>query len=248
MRLFFHQVRADQLTFWRGRETAIFVFVFPVLLFLLLGTVYDGDFRGRPLSDYLVFALIAYGIANTTFGGLAITLVVRREFGILKRLRATPLPPVTYMSAVVSSSLLVFTLQGLTIVLLGRLLYGASMPGDVLSLVLTFGYSALCFAGMGIGLAALIRSGEGSAAVVNVITLPMTFLSGGFGPTREFPAFLQTVADALPLTYVIDIVVGIVYREQAFWDHPGAIAVLGLWGAAGALVAVRRFGWEPRER
>ena len=97
--LFAHQVRADQLVFWRGRESAIFVFLFPVLLYLLLSTVYSGDYRGRPNTDYLTSSLIAYGVANTTFGGLAIILVMRRELGILKRIRATPLPAAMYLGA-----------------------------------------------------------------------------------------------------------------------------------------------------
>jgi ABC-2 type transport system permease protein len=248
VRLFLHQLRSDQLIFWRGRESAVFVFIFPVLLFVLLGTVYTGEFRDRPLTDYLVPGLIAYGVANTTFGGLTITLVLRREYGILKRLRSTPLPPALYLAAVVTSALLVFALQALTIVVLGRVLYDARLPDGWPSLVLAFGFAALCFAGLGLGLAALIRSAEGASAVVNVIALPMTFLSGGFGPTRDFPAFLQAVADVLPLTYVIDIVVGVVYGGKTLWDYPGAIAVLTLWGAAGAVVAARRFSWEPRER
>lgn len=248
MRLFAHQLRADQLIFWRNRESAIFVFLFPVLLFLLLSTVYSGHYRGRPLTDYLVPALIAYGVANTTFGGLAITLVIRRESGILKRIRSTPLPSAVYLAGVLSSSLLVFTLQALTIVTIGELLYDAHLPSDVLSLALSFGLAAICFAAMGIGLASLIRSAEGSSAIVNVVVLPMTFLSGGFGPTREFPEVLRVVADALPLTYLIDLVTGVVFEGKAFWDEPRAVAVLAAWGIAGALVAWRRFSWQPRER
>ena len=99
MTLFAHQVRADQLVFWRGRESAVFVFLFPVLLYLLLSTVYSGDYRGRPNTDYLTSSLIAYGVANTAFGGLAIILVMRRELGILKRIRATPLPAPMYLAA-----------------------------------------------------------------------------------------------------------------------------------------------------
>ena len=82
-----------------------------MLLFLLLSVVYDGQYRGRPLTDYLVPSLVTYGVANTAFGGLAIILVVRRELGILKRLRATPLPAPVYLSATLCSILIVFTLQ-----------------------------------------------------------------------------------------------------------------------------------------
>jgi len=246
--LFVHQVRADQLVFWRGRESAIFVFLFPVLLFLLLSTVYSGEYRGRPLTDYLVPSLVTYGIANTTFGGLAIILVVRRELGILKRIRATPLPAPIYLAATLSSILVVFALQAAAIMALGRVLYDWHLPSEWPSLFAAFLLGALCFAGMGFGAASLIRSSEGASAVVNVITLPMAFLSGGFGPTRDFPEFLQAIADALPLTYLVDIVQGIVYDGKAIWEQPVAVAVLLAWGVAGTLIAARFFAWEPRER
>lgn len=248
MSLFAHQVRADQLIFWRGRESAVFVFLFPVLLFLLLSTVYSGEFEGRPITDYLVPSLITYGVANTAFGGLAITLVLRRESGVLKRIRATPLPAATFLGATLCSTLLVFALQAVAIMLLGRLLYGWHLPAQWPSLLLAFGLGALCFAGMGFGAAALIRSGEGASAVVNVLVLPMAFLSGGFGPTRDYPQFLQTIADLLPLTYLVELVQAAVYDGEPLWQQPRAVLVLLAWGAAGTLVASRRFGWEPRER
>jgi ABC-2 type transport system permease protein len=243
-----HQVRADQLIFWRGRESAVFVFLFPVLLFLLLSTVYSGEFEGRPLTDYFVPSLITYGVANTTFGGLAIILVLRREVGVLKRIRATPLPAATFLGATLCSTLLVFALQTAAIMLLGRLLYDWRLPEQWPSLLLAFALGALCFAGMGFGAAALIRSGEGASAVVNVLVLPMAFLSGGFGPTRDYPQFLQTIADVLPLTYLVEIVQAAVYGGEPIWRQPWAVLVLLAWGVAGSLVAWRRFGWEPRER
>jgi ABC-2 type transport system permease protein len=218
------------------------------LLFLLLSVVYDGQYRGRPLTDYLVPSLVTYGVANTTFGGLAIILVVRRELGILKRLRATPLPAPVYLTATLSSILIVFALQAAAIMALGRVLYDWHLPSEWPSLFAAFLLGALCFAGMGFGAASLIRSAEGASAVVNVLILPMAFLSGGFGPTRDFPAFLQTIADVLPLTYLVDIVQGVVYEGEPIWDQPLAVAVLLAWGIAGTLIAVRFFGWEPRER
>jgi ABC-2 type transport system permease protein len=246
--MFVHQVRADQLVFWRGRESAIFVFLFPVLLFLLLSTVYSGEYRGRPLTDYLVPSLVTYGVANTTFGGLAIILVVRRELGILKRIRATPLPAPMYLAATLCSILLVFALQAAAIMALGRVLYDWHLPSEWPSLFAAFLLGALCFAGMGFGAASLIRSAEGASAVVNVITLPMAFLSGGFGPTRDFPEFLQAIADVLPLTYLVDIVQGVVYDGKPIWEEPLAVVVLLAWGVAGTLIAMRFFAWEPRER
>ncbi len=248
MRLFRHEVRTQQLLFWRNKESAIFVFVFPPMLFLLLGAVYDGRIGPFPAADALLVGLIGYGCANTAFAGLAITLVIRREAGVLKRVRATPLPPTTYLAAVLCSTLLVFVLQMLLTMALGIVLYGASGPRNWLGLGLAVVLGVASFAGLGFGAAAMIRSSEGSSAVVQLIVLPMAFLSGSFGPTRSYPAFLQAIADVLPLTYLIRILKVVYLAGGSFWSEPRGIMIIVAWGLGGLFVAWRRFGWEPRER
>ncbi len=248
MSLFTHQLRSEQLVFWRNRESAVFIFIFPIMLFLLLGSVYTGTIEGHPAAEVLLAGMLGYGAANTAFAGIAISLVIRRESGILKRLRATPLPTGTYLSAVLGSTLIVFASQSVALFGLGGLLFDTPSPDRIVSLVLAILLGTAAFAGLGLAGAALIRSAEGSSAVVNVILLPMAFLSGSFGSTRSYPDFLQAIADVLPLKYFIDIVDGVYLDGNPIWHDPGAIAVVAAWGLAGLAVAARRFGWEPRER
>jgi ABC-2 type transport system permease protein len=247
--LVWHQLKAEQLVFWRSREAAIFVFLFPPLLFVLLASIFgEGTENGRPVSSYLVSGLIGYAVANTALGGLAITLVVRREYGILKRLRSTPLPAPLYLGSVLLSSLIVVALQAVTVTALGVGLFDADLPERPLDFVLALLLGAVSFAGLGLAAAALIRSSEAVAAVVNVVILPMSFLSGSFGETDNLPRVLELVADVLPLKYLIDLVLATYVDGEAFWDNPRAIAMVAAWGAAGYAVAHARFGWEPRER
>ena len=249
MTLFLHQFRTEQLVFWRSREAAVFIFIFPIMLFLLLGSVYEGRTdEGWARSDVLLVGLIGYGAANTAFAGLAITLVIRREDGLLKRLRGTPLPAPVYGLAVLASTLSVFLVQVLVLLGIGKLLFGAHLPERPLSLLVAVLLGALAFAGLGVAGAALIRSSEGASAVVNVIVLPMAFLSGSFGPTRSLPQALDTLGDVLPLKHLLEIVGGIYLDNEHAFAHPGSLAVVAAWGLAGIAVAVRRFGWEPRER
>jgi ABC-2 type transport system permease protein len=249
MRRFWHQLRFEQLSFWRSREAAIFVFLFPPLLFVLLASVFgDGTTNGVPTSTYLVAGLIAYAVANTALGGLAITLVIRREYGILKRLRSTPLPASLYLGTTLLSNLLVVVLQSAVVAALGMGLFDAQLPENWLSFVLTLVLGAASFAGLGLAITALVRSGEAIAAVVNVIILPMSFLSGSFGPADALPGALEAVRDVLPLSYLIELVYATYVDGDAIWEHPTAIAVVAAWGALGYVVALRRFGWEPRER
>ncbi|HET7572859.1 MAG TPA: ABC transporter permease [Gaiellaceae bacterium] len=246
MTLFLHQLRTEQRLYWRSREAAVFTFVFPLLLFVLLGSVYSGRIYGVPASQALLAALLAYGCAMTAFAGLAITLVIRREQSLLKRLRSTPLPPWTFVAALLGSTLIVFALETVALFLLGRAVFGTPFPDRVGSLALLVVIGGLCFAALGVGLSGLVRSAEGSSAVVNLIVLPMAFVSGAFGPTQHYPRFLRAIGDVLPLRYLVDLANAVYLHQHAIWSKPGAIGALAAWGAAGLLVAVRRFRWEPR--
>jgi ABC-2 type transport system permease protein len=247
MRVYWHQLRWEQLLFWRSREAAVFVFLFPLLLFALLTAVYNGHIYGRPASWALLAGMLGYGAANTAFAGLALILVGRRETGILKRIRSTPLPTGAYLAAVLTSIMIVFALQSASLFVLGRLLKSTPWPTHLLSLVLTLALGAAAFAGLGIAITGFIRSLEGSSAVVNVLVLPMAFLSGSFGPTRHYPQALRVIGDVLPLKYFLDAINAIYLHGRDLWDKPTAVAVLAGWGALGIAVSLRRFRWEPRE-
>jgi ABC-2 type transport system permease protein len=246
VRIYLHQLRTEQLLYWRSREAAVFTFIFPLLLFVLLGSVYTGHIYGVPASQALLAALLAYGCAMVAFAGLAITLVLRREQAILKRLRATPLPPVVYVASLLTSTVLIYIAETVVLFLLGRAVFGTPFPDRMGSLFLIVVLGAVCFAAMGVGLSGLIRSGEGSSAVVNLIVLPMSFLTGAFGPTRHYPHFLRVIGDVLPLKYLVDLSNAVYLHDRSFWSQGTAIGVLAVWGAAGVVTAALKFGWEPR--
>ena len=108
MRLLLHQLKAEQRMFWRSRELAFFTFLLPILIYLILASAYGyEDIDGAEAHLYLLAGMIGYGAAATAFAGLALLLVIRREAGLLKRLRATPLPGSTFIAAVLGS--IIFT-------------------------------------------------------------------------------------------------------------------------------------------
>jgi ABC-2 type transport system permease protein len=250
MSVFVHQLRGEQRLYWRSRELAFFTFVFPVLIFILLGSVYGDDViesehvKG---SEYLLAGILGYGIASTAFAGLAIVLVLRREAGILKRVRATPLPPRAYLAAAILSTVLVYTVEAAALIVLANVMFDVDFPTEWLSLVLALVLGSLAFAALGIALSGFIRSGEGSSAVVNAIYLPMAFLAGSFWSTHAYPRFLEVIADVLPLTYFIRLMRDVVLRDETIWSNWSDVAVVAAWGVAGLLLALRSFRWEPRE-
>jgi ABC-2 type transport system permease protein len=249
MSLFVHELKAQQKLFWRSRELAFFTFALPVLLYSLLGSVYgDDEVDGVAGADYLLAGMLGYGAASTAFAGLAILLVIRREQGILKRLRATPLPASTYLAAVLTSIVLVFALEAVLMIVIARVGFGTELPDRFISLALALLLGAACFAAMGVGLSGLVRSAEGASAVVNAIYLPVSFISGAFFSPASFPAFLEAIANVLPLIYFIELVRDVMLYGSELWEEPTAVGVVTVWGVAGLVAGLRWFRWEPRER
>jgi ABC-2 type transport system permease protein len=249
VRIFFHQLRAEQKLFWRSRELAFFTFLLPILFFLLLGSAYgDDEINGVSGYQFLLAGMIGYGAASTTFAGLALLLVIRRESGVLKRLRATPLPPATYVAAVLGSIIFIFLLEAAILIAIGRFAYDVPLPDPFLSLILVVLLGAASFAALGIGLTALIKSAEGSSAVVNALYLPLSFISGAFFAADTFPDVLEKLALLLPLSHLIRLTRDVMVYDDAIWDHLGDVGVIAAWGVVGLVAAIRGFRWEPRER
>lgn len=249
MSLFLHELKYELLLYVRSRELAFFTFMFPIILFLLLGSVYgdNDEIDGYRGADYLLTGVIGYGVAATAFAGLAIVLVIRREAGVLKRLRATPLPAPTYIAAVLTTTLIFFLIEAVALIAIGMTLFGADFPKNTFSVFLALLLGGGAFAALGVGLSCVIRRAEGASAVINAIYLPISFLSGTFFSQEAFPEFLQKIANVLPLTYFIDLVGVVMLEGRSIWDEPIDVAVITVWGLGGAIVAVRHFRWVPQE-
>ena len=250
MRLFLHELKTEQVLFWRNREAAFFTFFLPVIFFLVFGSIYGNSTITKEhirAAPFLEAGMIGYGVASTAFAGLAITMVIRRESGVLKRIRATPLPPWTYIVSVLVSTFITFLVEAVLLIVLGRLLFSIDFPTRPLSLLLVLVIGAGAFAAMGLGLTGFVRSAEGSSAVVNFVYLPMAIISGTFFTPKEYPAFLRAIADVLPLTYFTKLTRDVMVRHHHIWSESGSISVVLLWGVIGLVAAVRGFRWQPRE-
>jgi ABC-2 type transport system permease protein len=250
MRLFLHELRTEQLLFWRNREAAIFTFFLPVVFFLIFGAVYGNDYIAKEHmrgAAFLEAGMIGYGVASTCFAGLGITLVVRRESGILKRIRATPLPAVTYLAAVLASTFLVFLIESVLIIGIGRLVFSVGVTPRLGSLAVVLAIGALSFAALGFAITGLVRSSEGSSGVINAFYLPMAIIAGTFFTPKSYPEFLRVIADVLPLTYYTELTRDVMVRNEHAWSDAGAIGVVVAWGVVGVIGAIRGFRWQPRE-
>jgi len=249
VRLLLHELKGELRLYTRSRELAFFTFMLPIIFFVLLGSVYgDADkINGYRAPDYLLTGMLGYGVAATAFSGLAIVLVIRRETGVLKRLRATPLPAPVYIAAVLLTTLIAFAVEAIVLVALGIVLFDAEFPRNLLSVAAALLLGSAAFAVLGVGVSGLVRRAEGASAVITALYLPLSFISGAFFSQQHFPEWLKTIADLLPLTYFIDLMGAVMLGGDSLWDQPTDVAVITAWGIFGVLLATRFFRWTPQE-
>src|SRR5262249_23786938 len=200
VKIFMHEVRGQLLLYVRSKELAFFTFLLPLIMFVLLGSTY-GDNRIDNIrgANFLEAGMLGYGVVSTAFAGLAIFMVIRRESGILKRVRATPLPGSAYIMAVLTSTLVAFALSSACKIAIGRGLFSVPLPARWLSLVLPLLLGPPAFGALGLGMPVVVRSAEGALAPVTAVFLPMAFISGSFFPPHSSPPFLRAIANVLPL-------------------------------------------------
>ena len=248
MRLFLHELTNQQRLFWRSHESAFFTFILPLILLLIVGLVYgDTTIDGEPAAPYLVAGMLGFGVVATAYAGLAINVVIRRESGVLKRVRGTPLPPSGYLGAVIVSTLVVLGVEALAQVLIGRYVLDAGFPESPGGLAVALLLGVAAFSALGLATTAIVRSAEGSSAIVNAIYLPMVFISGVFFSVGALPGFLEAIAEVLPLTYLLDLIRAVFVENDGLESSWRAILVVAVWGVAGALLALRGFRWQPHE-
>ena len=150
------QVRFEQLSFWLNPIGALMTIAFSVVFLILLGATARNLDRGSyghiRLIDYYVAGFCAYGVMAACFTILAITLVNRREMGLLKRLRLSPLPTWMAMAAVLLNAMIVAALGVVLLLVVGRLGYGVHGPAHWLPFSVTLVVAMLCFSALGVGI------------------------------------------------------------------------------------------------
>lgn len=246
LRLLAHQVGYEQLSFWRNPQSAIFTFVFPVLFVAIMGALFgsvgkSSYFGGLSALQYYVPTIAALSVLGSCYGQLAVALAARRQAGILKRIRATPLPAWAYFTGLLAHCVLVSVVDIALIVGVGRL-YGVPFPSHWIAIVITLVLGAASFCALGVAVASVIANAEAAPAVAQLVLFPLMFISGTYMPIHS--ALLNRVAGWLPVRPFNEALTGpFALHTGADWPH---LAVLAAWGGGGAIVAIRRFRWDPR--
>ena len=250
------QIAAQLRVFVRIPVALFFTVALPLIIVVLFNLVFGGggatvetSTGDWSIQQFYVAALAAFEVVSATFTNLANMIPDRRQDGVMKRWRGTPLPSSIYLSGFVGAGLIIAIAGFALIVGVGFAFYNLEIDvAKVPALVVAILLGTMAFSALGVAVAGLIRSQEAAPAVTNAIILPMAFISNTFIAVDEsaMPRWLDIVSRVLPLRPFVESVQApfnpTVEPPGFLW---GNLAVLAVWGAIGVVVAARSFKWEP---
>ncbi len=245
------QARAQTLVFVRTPIAAFFTLLLPLVMLIVFNALFDGEVDTElgpiKISQFYTSGLAAFTAVSATYTNLVNFIPMRRDEGILKRVRGTPLQPSAYIGGVVLSALLIAVIGAVLMLALGVLFYdlqveAAKMPAAVV----TFVVALTTFSLLGLAVASLVPNAASAPAVANATILPLAFISSIFVPLENPPRWLTVMGDIFPLKHFAEAFQA---AFNPFVEAPafrwGNLAMIALWGVGGAAVAVRKFNWEP---
>jgi ABC-type multidrug transport system permease subunit len=224
---------------------------------VLLGAYGDATARAGPgperqavtgaalsYADWVLPGVLAMNVMFSSLWGVGWVIVRYRKNGVLRRLQATPLSPLEFLTAQVLSRLLVVLCASLIVYLGAALVLDFPMRGSYAALALVFAAGALCLISVGLVVAARLRTEELADGILNLISWPMLLLSGVWFSMEGASPAARALSEGLPLTHMVAA------ARRVMIDGAGVAAVLPevalLSGLALVLLAgaARAFRWE----
>lgn len=236
------QVAYEQRAFWRNRRRALASFAFPLMFLLIFGAIVKGHLRsdgGIAFINFYVPGIISYAVLVIGFSNTAMAIALLRSEGILKRMRATPMPWAAYVGAIVLSTVLVIAAACALLLAIGAGFYGAQVrAAAVPGMVATIALATVCFTSLGIAVSRFIPRPDSGMPVLMLIVLPLSFVSNVFFPIYK-PAALVEVGKLFPLRLLAEGLAPAFKQTHGSGFVPHDLLTLAIWAVVGCWAMVR---------
>ena len=200
--------------------------------------------HGFNYLDFLVPGVVALALMQNGVFAVGGRMVFDKQKGVLRRLRATPMPLGSYVTSNVLVQLVSALIQTALILVVGLLVFKVKINGSLINVAVLAVIGAGCFVSLGFAIAAFSRNIEVAQALMQIVQMPMMFLSGIFFPMDNAPAWVQPVVKAMPLKYLADGMRSIVVDAHGLWWIRWDILILLAFSLVFLTIAVRFFRWE----
>ena len=194
------EAKYEFLKRWRMPVYSLSVVLFPAMFYILFGLILNRDASGghKEAATYLLSTMGCYGVIGVSLFGFGVGVAMERGQGWLEVKRASPMPAPAYLTGRMTSCLLFSAIVFLTLFTLGTVFGGVRLtPSQILELMGTLVLGSIPFCAFGLVIGYFVRPNS-APAVVNMLYLPLSFLSGLWMPIGVLPNILQRAAVVLP--------------------------------------------------
>jgi imidazolonepropionase-like amidohydrolase/ABC-type multidrug transport system permease subunit len=230
----------------RDRGVIFFNYLFPLIFFFAFAEMFHAG-TGQGIA-YFVGTVLTMGILGNGLWGAGMRSVQDREANILRRFKVTPISPLPLLVASMVSGWLLYLPVIALIAGLAHVIYKMPLPQHMISLVAMATLGVFAFRSLGLILAAVTNTMAEANILIQLLYMPMLFLSGTTIPLSVLPTWAQAVSEFMPATYLVKGFQGIFFRNQSIFDYLPAVGALLLTTAMGLFLAVKLFRWEKEEK
>jgi ABC-type multidrug transport system permease subunit len=199
---------------------------------------------GARYIDFVVPGLLGMNLMGSAMWGLGFSIVDARQKKLLKRMVASPMPRWQFLASFLLSRLMLLIVEVVVFLGFSRLVFGVPFRGALWQLALLCVLTSLSFSAIGLLVSSRARTMEAVSGLMNLVMLPMWILSGIFFSATRFPAVIQPLVRALPLTAAIDALRGNMLQGMSLGQLAAPVAILLAWAAAAFAVSLRIFRWR----
>lgn len=218
---------------------------------LLAGEGDDSGLQRRPVSgdavryvDWVLPGVLGMNMMFSALWGIGYVIVRYRKNGVLKRLRATPVTSLEFLLAQLVSRLWLLVGIGALIYAGCDLFIGFQMHGSHLDLLLVFALGCMSLISLGLMVASRTASEELANGTLNLMSMPMMFLSGVWFSLEGAAPWMRSLAEIFPLTHLTRATRAIMLDGAGLADITTEIAVLAAMTAVFLSLGARLFRWE----
>jgi ABC-2 type transport system permease protein len=199
---------------------------------------------GARYIDFLVPGLLGMNLLGSGMWGVGFVIVDMRVRKLLKRFVATPMRRTDFLWSLIGGRLAFMIPEVVIILGSGALLFKVAVRGNPASIFVLSLLGAVSFAGLGLLVASRAQRIETVSGLMNLIMLPMWMLSGIFFSPDRFPALLQPLVQALPLTQLNYALRAVILEGASLASQGWRVLILGAWGGISFFCALRWFRWN----
>ena len=230
----------------RQKSVIFFNYLFPLIFFFIFGQAMHAE-RGAAMTIVIAMVLIIGILGNGLFGA-GIRAVQEREANILRRYKVTPITPAPLLVASVVTGWILYMPNVILIFTLAHFMYGMPWPQSMGSILIFITIAIAGFRAIGLILASVVNSMQESQLLVQLIYLPMLFLSGATFPLAMFPPWLLVVTQFVPATYMVIGIQGMLLRNEGLAANVQPTLALALTAFVGLFISYKLFRWEKEEK